>query len=299
MAYSIRSINENVLDGSINNDNPNQLDFTCFTDFMQLAAPTNALSMSGGGFASTTGNGGTATFTSAAFAAYQGFISGSIKDGSGVVNFNTGSTSNSTGYISHGTSMNILPGIPTPGSGLITKYEAECGIVLQSIPDLIATTSGAYRFGFMNSNANTEPTDGIYLEFESDSASLPGDTTWNLVIRKDGTGERINTGVVVDETTETGLAYRLYLCVERDSSGTISITYKIKNRTFGVTETNTEVTTTASNTAYYPSASTDYMGVNLIVTKLTDVRASASVLYCDYIGCRIRRPLEREILIGV
>jgi len=299
MAYSIRSINENVLIGTVNNDNPNQLDFICFTDFIQLAAPTNALSVSGGGLASTTGNGGTATFTSAAFSAYLGFQTGSINDGSGVVNMNTGSTSNNSGYISLGTSMNVLPGIPTPGEGLITKYEAECGIVLQAVPDLLSSTSGAYRFGFMNSNANTEPTDGIYLEFESDSAQLPGDTTWNLVIRKDGSGERIDTGVVVDEVGETGLAYRLYLCVERNTSGVISITYKIRNRTFGVPVTDTEVTTAASNTAYYPSANNDYMGLNLIVTKLTDVRASASVLYCDYIGCRIRRPLEREILIGI
>lgn len=298
MAYSIRSINENVLVGSVNNDNPNQLDFILFTDFLQLAAPTTSLSVSGGGFASTTGNGGTSTFTSAAFAAYLGFTTGNIKDCNGVVNMNTGSTSNNSGYISHGTSTNILPGIPTPGSGLITKYEAECGIVLQSVPDLLSTTSGAYRFGFMNSVTNEEPTDGIYLEFESDSAQLPGDTTWNLVIRKDGSGERIDTGVVVDEVGETGLSYRLYLCVERNSSGTISITYKIKNRTFGVPVTDTEVTTTASNTAFYPSANNDYMGLNLIVTKLTDVRASQSSVYCDYIGCRIRRPLEREILIG-
>lgn len=298
MAYSIRSINENVLIGTVNNDNPNQLDFICFTDFIQLAAPTNALSASGGGFASTTGNGGTSTFTGAAFGSYIGYQTGSIKDGSGVINMNTGTTSNNSGYISHGTSMSILPGIPTPGAGLITKYEAECGIVLQSVPNLLTSTSGAYRFGFMNSNSNTEPTDGIYLEFESDSAQLPGDTTWNLVIRKNGSGERIDTGVVVDEAGETGLAYRLYLCVERDTSGVISITYKIRNRTFGVPVTDTEVTTTASNTAYYPSANDDYMGLNLIITKLTDVRATASVLYCDYIGCRIRRPLEREILIG-
>jgi hypothetical protein len=141
----------------------------------------------------------------------------------------------------------------------------------------------------MATTTNTAPTDGVYFEFLYDGAT--NDTTWNVVFRKDGSQERVNTTV----TVAANKLYRLYMSVEKDTSGTYTTTYKIKNVTDA---TNTESTAAPSNAAvYYPAATTDYMGVAFIATKAGTATTNSTFVILDYMTTRIRRKLNREMVI--
>jgi hypothetical protein len=102
---------------------------------------------------------------------------------------------------------------------------------------------------------------------------------------------RVDTGV----TVSTNTTYRLYLSTEVNSDGVFTTNYKIKNMTTG---TNTEGTASPSASSHYPTANTDYMGSAITNSKQVTATNTSIVLYVDYIGTRIRRPVSREILIA-
>jgi hypothetical protein len=205
----------------------------------------------------------------------------------GAISLSTGTTRNSTGYGSIYTHQAILPGIPTPTSGLVTKYEFEC-LIRTTSPIHSNSVIGVYRLGFMNSISNAASSQGVYFEFLCDGTTT--DTTWKVVFMNT-TAERNDTTVTVAVNT----TYRMYLSVEVDSSGIYTTTYKIKNMTTG---TNTEGTTSPTTNARYPSGATDYFGVTVLNSKTVSATTTSVLLILDYLGVRIRRPLFREILIG-
>jgi hypothetical protein len=285
MAYSIQSINEYVLPACAQSENSSQLDTIFFSDFHQNASPTTAVPSQGAVFYAPSGNGGALTSnTSTHFEAFG------ITYASGVVSVSTGTTSNSTGYAGLATSAVIIPGIPTPDSGLITKYEAEILIRTNNTihGDSPTTNRGYYRFGFMSSTTNAAPADGVYFEFLCDGTTT--DTNWNIVFRKDSSQDRVATTTAVTASK----TYRLYLCVERDTAGNYTTTYKVKNTTDNTNEENTAAPTT---TARYPSGTGDYMGIVFTNSKITTTSTTARLVFVDYIAGRIRRPVTREILI--
>jgi hypothetical protein len=282
MAYGVQSINEQVLIGSSQTENPTQLDTIIFTDFHSATTPSTTSPAQGGVIYANASNGGALTNnTTAHFTAFG------ITAASGVVSLSTGTTSNATGYSALYTSNNILPGLPTPSSGLVTKYEFEAMIRTDSAIHSDAVR-GFYRMGFGNSITNANQSDGVYFEFLCNGTTT--DTTWNIVFIKDTTQERVNTTVTVSASK----TYRMYLCVEVNPSGTYTTTYKIKNLT---DNTNTENTASPSTTARYPTAADDYMGAFMTNSKTVTATATARLIFVDYIGVRLRRPVAREILI--
>lgn len=85
------------------------------------------------------------------------------------------------------------------------------------------------------------------------------------------------------------------MCVEKSTGGTYTTTYKIKNVTDA---TNTESTAAPSNAAvYYPAATGDYMGVAFIVNKAGTATTNSTFVILDYMAARIRRKLNREMVI--
>jgi len=282
MAYGVNSINELVLIGSSQTENPTQLDTIIFTDFHSVSVPSTTVTAQGGVLYANAANGGALTSnTTAHFTAFG------ITAASGVVSLSTGTTSNSTGYASIYTSNNILPGLPTPSAGLVTIYEYE--VLLRTDTTIHDNTvRGYYRMGFGNSISNADQSDGVYFEFLYNGTT--NDTTWKVVFKKDGTEERIDTTV----TVAASKTYRMYLSVQANSDGTYTTTYKIKNLT---DNTNTENTAAPSTTARYPTAAGDYMGGFITNSKTVTATATARLIFVDYIGIRIRRPVAREILI--
>ena len=131
----------------------------------------------------------------------------------------------------------------------------------------------------------------MYFEFLCDAATT--DTTWQVVFMN-ATSERNNTAVTVSANT----TYRMYLCVEVNSAGTYTTTYKIKNITTG---TNTEGIASPPSSAYYPSSgygSTAAMGAGIFNGKSNVTATLTPVpITVDYMFVRIRRPMSREILI--
>lgn len=284
MAYGVQSINQQVLKHASISENSSQLDMIFFTDMMQASGPSGTSPTQGGVFYLQNANGGGSNNNNTSH-----FVAFGVTQSHGTCAISTGTTSNTTGYSAIDTALNILPGIPTPSSGLVTKYEYEALIRTDSTTFDSTTRYGFCRIGFMQAITGT-PTDGVYFEFVSDGTTL--DTTWQVAFRSTAISQsRVNTGVsfAINKT------YRMYLCVERDSAGNFTTTYKIKNLT---DNTNTEGTATPSNTSFYPSATTDYMGPAITVSKQGAVaHALATFILIDYIGVRIRRPLTREILI--
>lgn len=287
MAYAARSINDYVLLGSGNTENPNQLDTMFFCDFCQHPSITATTPAEGGVFYVSAANGGAGTNTSAAFASFSAVGGGTAA--SGTHRLSTGTTLNSTGYVGVHTSTGIIPGFTAPSNGNTTKYEFEA-FVATTLAHNSVTGGGFFRLGFMSSATNSTPDDGVYYEYLYDGST--NDTTWNLVFRHDGSQERINTGVTVtDSDTVTGL-YRMYLCVECTPAGVYTTTYSIKNGS-GISGG----TASPSAPSFYPSSSNDYMGAVIINSKVTDSSATAKILDIDYFGVRIRRPVNREILL--
>jgi hypothetical protein len=283
MAYGILTINDQVLAATEYTTNSSQLDTIWFTDFNQYATPSTSVPAEGGMYFCNSANGG--SINSNVTPILNPF--GGHTAANGAIQLSTGTTSNSTGYGSIYTHQNILPGIPTPTSGLVTKYEFEC---LLRMTSLIHSNSvrGVYRLGFMNSISNAASSDGVYFEFLCNGTTT--DTTWKVVFMNT-TAERNDTTVTVAANT----TYRMYLSVEVDSSGIYTTTYKIKNITTG---TNTEGTTSPTTNARYPSGATDYFGVTVLNSKTVTATTTSVPVILDYLGVRIRRPLFREILIG-
>lgn len=286
MAYGINSVNDFVLPGTSQAENSSQIDTIYFTDFLQAVGPSTTSPSQGGVFYSTSGTGGSLSGNNVT----SDFTSYGITACSGLVQLSTGTTNNATGFATIYGPINQIPGIQTPSAGLISKYEIEVGI---RTPATLfdANAMGVFRLGFMNATSG-QPSDGMYFERLYNTTVIPNvtDTNLFLVFRKDGTEERVDTNVAFNANS----TYRLYVCFERDSSGNYLTTYNIKNYTTGTTTTST---TNPGNTARYPSGTADVIGPVFMWTKIGTASVSARTILIDYIGVRIRRPLEREILI--
>lgn len=286
MAFGVFTINDFVLPGTANTENPNQLDTIYFTDFLQAVGPSTTSPSQGGVFYFTSGTGGSLSGNNVT----SDITTYGITACSGIVQLSTGTTNNNNGFATIYGPINQIPGIQTPSAGLISKYEIEVGIrTAATLFD--GTAMGILRVGFMNATSG-QPADGMYFERKYDTTSIPSvtDTNLFLVFRKDGTEERIDTGAAFNANS----TYRLYVCFERDSSGNYLTTYNVKNYTSGTT---TSGTTNPSNTARYPSGTADVIGPVFMFTKIGTATTTARTILIDYIGVRIRRPLEREILI--
>lgn len=249
-----------------------QSDFVAFNDFV---ANNHSSSIPNGPWLAVNANGGTFIISTGQTVAF-GFDACN-----GVLGFSTGTTNNATGYSSTTLQANLLPGIPTPSNGFITKYEIECR--LRTDTDVI-TQNTITKVGFADIFTNVTPTDGVYIERIYNGTV--NETTFKVVFRNGGAEERIDTAVAFSANT----TYRVYLSVERNTSGVFTTTWEIVNDTTGTTSTGTA---TPTNTARYPSASTDYLNAGVSISKTGATTTTARVLLVDYIGVRIRRPLRR------
>lgn len=282
MAYAVTSPTSYIFHGNSVSKNSSQLDLRFFTDF-HTPYSTAGLLTEGANFIHASANGGGISVQSAAIHSDFG-----ITFGSGVMGFSTGTTSNSAGNCSVYTASHIV-GIPTPSNGTVVKYECELLMKTVSstgIPDSAA--NGFYRFGFMDSQNQLSPGNGVYFEYMYDGSKT--DTTWYLSFMN-SFEERVDTTM----TVASGKIYRLYLSVERNSSGTFTTTYNIKNIT-----DNTTVSGTAapSTTARYPSSETaSFMYPAFVVSKTGTATTTTKQVYLDYFAARIQKPVDREILL--
>lgn len=289
MSYGIQPTTEHVYFGSSQGENPNQLDWRLFTDFNQNNIPSATIPTEGANFHCVTSAGGTITNNSSTL-----FTGVGVTLCSGVISVSTGGTNNSTGYATVQTNAWILPGIPTPSAGQVTKYEFETlirtGTVIHS-----DTVRGVFRLGFFDNTGFTVPGDstgyGPHFKFLCDGTTTH--TKWNVYFG-DGSANfaTVDTGVAVSINT----TYRMYLSVEVNSAGTYTTTYKIKNITTG---TNTEGIASPPSSAYYPvSGYTTSMGAGIFNGKSNVTATLTPVpITVDYMFVRIRRPMSREILI--
>lgn len=291
MAYSIRPNNDFVLLNA-QNENPNQLDIQLFTDFVQNPGGVSVgIPMDGGAFNFTTVS--TNLTRSSADHTDYGPTSGH--------GFSSWTMTAVTGLVDMKSSL-LIPGIRTPATNEVTKYEMEVGFKTKSAVWSAGDIYGLSRFGFMGTGSVT-PTDGVYIEqfvngtfddlqgFWVDSTPL--DTNWHVVFRKDSNTERYDTGVKVSKET----IYQMYLSVERDSAGNFATNFKIRNVSSGVT---TFGFFTPSSTSFYPSASTDYLFPAFVVNGIGDGELYGGLVpkyIVDYVGARVRYPIKREILI--
>ena len=285
MAYGTISPNNYIFHGNSSSKNTSQLDLRYFTD-MHQAYTTSGVHSEGANFILIGANGGGMTVQTASIHSEFGLTASS-----GIIGLSTGLTNNTTGNASVYAAQHIA-GIPTPSTGLITKYECETLIEPRSstgIPD--ATNNGFFRFGFMDSQNQLSPANGVYFEYFNDN-STKTDTTWYISFMN-SSEERVNTGV----TVTAGKIYRLYLCVERDTAGNFTTTYNVKNIT---DNTGAAGTAAPSTTARYPSSvSADFMYPAFVISKATTGTATTvtKTVLIDYIGVRIQMPLDREILL--
>jgi hypothetical protein len=254
-----------------------QSDYSVFTDFV---GNNFSSSIGQGSWLGINANGGSFTISTASITSY-GF-----DKCNGVINFITGTTNNTTGYAGCLLQASHIPGIPTPSNGFVTKYEIECRFMTDTD---VTSQDTKTRIGFADTWTNSAPADGVYFERTYDTLLPLTETTFQVVFRNGGAEERINTGVTFAAST----IYRTYLCVERDSSGTFTTSWEILNDTTSVTSSGTAAPT---NTARYPSASTDYVNPGCVIQKTGSVTTATSrVIRVDYIGTRIRRPLNRSM----
>jgi len=254
-----------------------QSDFIAFNDFI-----VNNLSSAvpNGGWLAANANGGSLTVTTVHTTSY-GF-----DKCNGVVGFITGTTTNTTGYAGCLLQASLIPGIPTPSAGYVTKYEHECRFMTDTD---VTSQDTKTRIGFADTWTNAIPGDGVYFEREYNNSTPNLETTFKVVFRNGSAEERIDTGVTFSAST----IYRTYLCVERDTAGTVTTTWEILNDTTSVTSGGTAAPTT---TARLPLASTDYINPGLIIQKTgSATTATSRLIRVDYIGTRIRRPLNRSM----
>ena len=253
-----------------------QSDFTVFNDFI---VNNFSSSIPNGTFLGINANGGSFTISTVSTTSY-GF-----DKCNGVVNFITGTTNNTTGYAGCLLQASFIPGIPTPSAGYVTKYEHECRFMTDTD---VTTENTKTRIGFADTWTNTIAGDGVYFEREYNSSTPNLETTFKVVFRNGGAEERIDTGVTFAVST----IYRTYLCVERDTTGTVTTTWEILNDT---TSTNYTGTASPTTTARLPLASTDYINPGVLIQKTGAVTtANSRLIRVDYIGVRIRRPLNRS-----
>ena len=254
-----------------------QSDFIAFTDFI---GNNFSSSIAQGEWLGANANGGSFTVSTTNITNYG------YDKCNGVIGFITGTTNNTTGYAACLLQASHIPGIPTPNNGYITKYELECRFMTDTD---VTSQDTKTRIGFADVWTNATPADGVYFERHYDSLNTPTETTFKVVFRNGGAEERIDTGVTFAAST----IYRTYMCVERNTSGTITTSWEIVNDTTSVTSSGTAAPT---NTARYPTATTDYINPGCVIQKTGSVNTTTSrLIRVDYIGARIRRPLNRDM----
>jgi hypothetical protein len=295
MAHGVRNINDQTLFATAQTRPVTQLDFTQFSDFNNYQTYTSNVNSSGTegagfGVAASSASLGTTNSTSTA-----GF--GGLTGPSSVISITTSSSNNSTDVGSINTMSTLLPGLPIPAAGFITKYEFETRIRTAAT---IHSNSvrGAFRAGFMDSGGMNTAGDyasaGPHFRFLCDGTVT--DTNWMIywINPISGSNSAADTGVAVSAST----TYRMYLATEVNSAGVYTTTYKILNENTG---TKTEGTASPSDPADNTGEGfTDCaMGAAVVNCKSQVTATTTTVaLYIDYMGVRIRRPISREILIG-
>jgi hypothetical protein len=289
MAYGTPNINDQVFIGSSQSENPNQLNYVLFSDLHNNTTPSTSIPTEGGNFYCNTLNGAAITNNATA-----PFLAIGVTASSGVIQLATGTTNNATALATVQTANFVIPGIPVPSAGQVTKYEFETlirtGATIHS-----NSVRGVYRLGFFDNSGFTTSGDtagtGPHFKFLCDGTTTH--TTWNVFFG-DGVANfaTVDTGVAVAVNT----TYRMYLSVEVDSSGIYTTTYKIKNMTTG---TNTEGIASPPSSAYYPASGyTTPMGAGIVNGKsAVTATATSIILYVDYMTVHIQRPISREILI--
>jgi hypothetical protein len=297
MAHGVRNINDQTLFATAQTRPVTQLDFTQFSDFnnwqtFSSNAPSSGTEGAGFGVAASTASLGTTNATSTA-----GF--GGLTGPSSAVSITTSSTNNNSDIGSVNTHQLLLPGLPVPASGFVTKYEYETRIRTAAN---IHTNSvrGTFRAGFMDlsymNSAGDLGNGGVFFRYAR--SSVLTDTNWTIFWKNplSGSNSTFDTGVAVSAST----TYRMYLSTEVNSAGVYTTTYKILNENTG---TKTEGTASPSATGHNTGEGfTTYgMGAAVVNCKagLGENTTNTTVpLYIDYMGVRIRRPISREILIG-
>lgn len=294
MAYGVLNINDQNLFATSQTNSTTQLDFTLFSDFNHYQTFTtgvNSVGSEGTGFgaAASTAALGISNATSTA-----GF--GGVTGPASAISITTSALSNATDVGAINTQVNLLPGIPIPTTGFVTKYEFETR--LRTAGTIHSdTVRGCFRAGFMDSGgmgtAGDTTLNGVYFRFLCNGTTT--NTTWNIIwINSDGGATTaVNTGVSLAINT----TYRMYLSVEVDPAGVFTTTYRILNENTG---TKTEGTASPSNSAHYPGVSYGYaIGAAIVNCKTVTATTTPIALYADYMGVRIRRPISnRDILIG-
>jgi hypothetical protein len=291
MAYGVSNINDQSLAATSQIRPTTQLDFVQFSDFSGSTIPSTSILTEGTGIgiaASSAAIGTTNTTSTGGFGGTTGPNS--------AFSITTSSLNNATDIGTINTVATLLPGIPLPAAGLITKYEFETRIRTAATIHS-NTVRGAFRFGFMDTTFMTTAGDssfnGVFYRFMCNGSVT--DTNWMIYwVNPDiGTSSAFDTGVAVNTAT----TYRMYLSVERNSAGVYTTTYKIFNENTG---TKTEGTASPSSSSAYPGEgfTTYAMGAAVVNCKAVTATTTTVALYIDYMGIRIRRPINREILIG-
>jgi len=295
MAHGVRNINDQTLFATAQTRPVTQLDFTQFSDFNNFQTYTSIVPSAGtegAGFgivASSASFGTTNSTTTAGF--------GGLTGPSSVISITTSSSNNATDIGSINTLSVLLPGLPVPTAGLITKYEFETRIRTAATIHS-DSVRGAFRAGFMDTNGMNFAGDnafaGPHFRFMCDGTTT--DTNWMIYWINPDSGENstFDTGVAVSAST----TYRMYLSTEVNSAGVYTTTYKILNENTG---TRTEGTASPSDPAHNTGEgiTTYAMGAAVVNCKSSFTSTTTQVaLYIDYMGVRIRRPISREILIG-
>ena len=289
MAYGTLNINDQVFIGSSLSENPNQLNYVLFSDFHNNTTPSTTIPTEGGNFNCNTLGGAAITNNST-----TPFVAMGVTASSGVIQLATGTSNNSTALATIQTATSVIPGIPVPLAGQVTKYEFETlirtGATIHS-----NSVQGVYRLGFFDNSGFTTAGDstgyGPHFKFLCDGTTTH--TTWNVYFGDASANfATVNTGVSVAIDT----TYRMYLSVEVDSAGTYTTTYKIKNMTTGA---NTEGIASPPSSAYYPASGyTTPMGAGIVNGRGGVTSTTTSILLnVDYMTVRIQRPISREILI--
>ena len=288
MAYGTPNINDQVFIGSSQSDNPNQLNYVLFSDFHNNTTPSTTIPTEGGNFNCNVLNGAAITNNS-----NTPFVAIGVTASSGVIQLATGTTNNATALATIQTATGVIPGIPVPLAGQVTKYEFETlirtGATIHS-----NSVQGVYRLGFFDAIGFTTSGDstgiGPHFKFLCDGTTTH--TTWNVWFGDNINFATVDTGVSVAINT----TYRMYLSVEVDSAGTYTTTYKIKNMTTGA---NTEGIASPPSSAYYPASGySSGMGAGIVNGKGGVTATTTTILlYVDYMTVHIQRPISREILI--
>ena len=314
MSYGIDATNDQALAGLGQTKNPYLQDIIFFTDCTQ-AQGTTPFWLDGGIYYCNAANGGSVGNNTLLILNAFGYTACS-----GVINLQTGTTSNFTGHAfastgeavagtfgSIWTMENSLTPLPTTITDfLVEKQEYETAI-RTSTAIHSNSVRGAFRLGFQDwsgtAPSNTAPTRGAYFEFRCDGTVT--DTNWMLVLAGNSSTTRFDTGVAVSTNT----TYRMYLSTESRSAydpdleyhvSTYMVNYKIKNITTG---TVTEGTVPSPIDGFDPLNDSEYfttdnLGSLTMNTKAVTATTTSISLLVDYICTRCRRPLSREILIA-